>query len=137
MFCEFKKVFWIPVFMGMTEGNGNDRKKLFIFIFLLTKNQSYDRNITRRGNKMRKIRIGSRVKFKKKYKKKAEEIGLTGILTVESIEKGTDSDWVKFKEDKNPIVIIFHPTRKVYFLLGNNYFLPVKPSYFILKTFAR
>ena len=50
-----------------------------------------------------KIKIGSKIRFKEEYRKIAEKIGLTGILTVESI----DSDnGVKFKEDKKPEVTI-------------------------------
>ena len=50
-----------------------------------------------------KIEEDDKVRFKKEYKKKGEEIGLIGILTVESV----DSDGgVKFKENKSPIVTI-------------------------------
>ena len=52
---------------------------------------------------MRKIRIGSRVKFKNEYRKIAEKLGLKRILTVKSI----DSDGgVKFIKDKKPEVTI-------------------------------
>jgi hypothetical protein len=52
---------------------------------------------------MGKIKEGSKVIFKKEYRKIAEKIGLTGLLTVESVDS---DDGVKFKEDKNPIVTI-------------------------------
>ncbi len=52
---------------------------------------------------MGEIEKGSKVKFKNKYKKIARNLGLTGVLTIESI----DSDnGVKFKEDKKPEVTI-------------------------------
>ena len=50
-----------------------------------------------------KIEKDKKVRFKKEHKKKGEEIGLTGILTVKSVD--TDGG-VKFEEDKLPEVII-------------------------------
>jgi hypothetical protein len=55
------------------------------------------------GSRMRKIKIGSKVIFKKEYRKIAEKLGLTRVFTVKSIDS---DDGVKFKEDKNPIVTI-------------------------------
>ena len=50
-----------------------------------------------------KIEKDDEVRFKNEYRKKGEEIGLIGILTVESID---NDNGVKFQEDKKPIVTI-------------------------------
>ena len=52
------------------------------------------------------IEVGNKVRFKKEYRKIAENLGSTGIFTVESVEKGIESDGVKFEEDKEPKVTI-------------------------------
>jgi hypothetical protein len=63
----------------------------------LTKNQSYDKNITRRENRMSENKIieeGDKVRFKNE--RTGKNLGLPEIVTVKSIK----DRWVKLKEDR-------------------------------------